>query len=124
MYRNYRLLLNMLTQRLAKSDIKVSALGWSCLPIGGPWTHNSEYFHNGEVNDDESIRAIYKALELGINFFDTAANYGAVQSKRSLGKAITEQNSPLGQFHYYSPCFAFIYLSQPQSYTFFTEYRY
>jgi len=96
--------LKMLTQRLGKSDIKVSAMGLGCLAIGGPWTHNGEYFHNGEVNDDESIRAIHKALELGINFFDTAANYGAGHSERLLGKAIAEQRDEViiaTKFGYY-----------------------
>jgi aryl-alcohol dehydrogenase-like predicted oxidoreductase len=42
----------------------------------------------GEVDDDESVRAIHRALDLGINFFDTANNYGAGHSERVLGQAL------------------------------------
>ena len=40
------------------------------------------------VDDEESIRAIHYALDAGINFFDTAANYGYGRSERVLGQAI------------------------------------
>ena len=78
----------MLMRRLGQSDMKISAMGLGCLSIGGPWTHYGQYFHNGEVDDAVSIRAIHRALDLGINFFDTAANYGAGHSKRILGLAV------------------------------------
>ncbi|MFW9832047.1 MAG: aldo/keto reductase, partial [Candidatus Thorarchaeota archaeon] len=42
----------------------------------------------GQVNDNDSIRAIQRALELGLNFFDTADAYGAGHSERILGKAL------------------------------------
>ena len=42
----------------------------------------------GAVDDDETTRAIRKAIDLGINFFDTADTYGAGQSERVLGKAV------------------------------------
>jgi aryl-alcohol dehydrogenase-like predicted oxidoreductase len=41
-----------------------------------------------QVDDDESIRAIHAGLAMGVNFFDTAANYGAGHSERILGRAI------------------------------------
>jgi aryl-alcohol dehydrogenase-like predicted oxidoreductase len=60
-----------------------------CWAIGGPWKwSNGNAMGWGEVDDDESIRAIHKALELGVNFFDTAANYGAGHSERILGRAL------------------------------------
>ncbi len=83
----------MLTRRLGKSGIEVSALGMGCWAIGGPWT-----WHNpgedpwaagwGKIDDQESIRAIHAALDLGVNLFDTAANYGAGHSERVLGEAL------------------------------------
>jgi aryl-alcohol dehydrogenase-like predicted oxidoreductase len=81
---------------LGKSDIEVSALGMGCWAIGGPWTWNQpgeEPFPAGwgQVDDAESIRAIHTALDLGINFFDTAANYGAGHSEAILGKALADQ---------------------------------
>ncbi len=42
----------------------------------------------GEVDDQESIRAIHAGLDAGINFFDTAANYGTGHSEKILGKAL------------------------------------
>jgi aryl-alcohol dehydrogenase-like predicted oxidoreductase len=83
----------MLTRRLGKSDLKVSALGMGCWAIGGPWTWHQpgeDPFPAGwgQVDDADSIRAIHTALDLGINFFDTAANYGAGHSEVILGKAL------------------------------------
>lgn len=83
----------MFTKTLGRSAIEVSALGLGCWAIGGPWT-----WHNpgedpwpagwGKVDDQESIRAIHAALDAGVNFFDTAANYGAGHSERLLGRAL------------------------------------
>jgi len=83
----------MLTRKLGKSGIEVSALGMGCWAIGGPWT-----WHNpgedpwpagwGQIDDQESIRAIHVALDAGVNLFDTAANYGAGHSEVVLGEAL------------------------------------
>ena len=86
----------MLTRRLGKSDIQVSAVGMGCWAIGGPWTWEQpgeEPFPAGwgKVDERESIRAIQTALDLGINFFDTAANYGAGHSEKILGTALGNQ---------------------------------
>lgn len=86
----------MLTRRLGKSGIEVSALGMGCWAIGGPWTWEQpgeEPFSAGwgVVDDDQSIRAIHTALDLGINFFDTAANYGAGHSEIILGQALGDR---------------------------------
>jgi aryl-alcohol dehydrogenase-like predicted oxidoreductase len=78
---------------MGKSGLVVSALGMGCWAIGGPWTWKQpgeDPFPAGwgQVDDDESIRAIHVAMDLGINFFDTAANYGAGHSESILGEAI------------------------------------
>lgn len=83
----------MFKRKLGKSGIEVSALGMGCWAIGGPWTHDNgeDEPHAagwGQVDDNESIRAIHAGLDLGINFFDTAANYGAGHSERILAKAL------------------------------------
>ena len=83
----------MLTRRLGKSDLQVSAIGMGCWAVGGPWTWEQpgeDPFPAGwgRVDDSESIRAIQTALDLGINFFDTAANYGAGHSEKILGQAL------------------------------------
>jgi len=83
----------MFTRRLGRSQLEVSALGLGCWAIGGPWDWleadgSTSPAGWGQVEDAESIRAIHYALEAGINFFDTAANYGSGHSERILGQAI------------------------------------
>ena len=83
----------MLKRILGKSKLEVSALGMGCWAIGGPWTWaqpgRDPYPAGwGNTDDDESIRAIHAALDLGVNFFDTAANYGAGHSEVILGRAL------------------------------------
>ena len=73
---------------LGKSDIKVSPMGLGCWAIGGPWKWLDGEGGWGDIDDNESIRAIQHALDSGINFFDTAANYGTGHSERILGKAL------------------------------------
>ena len=68
-------------------------MGMGCWAIGGPWTWaqpGEEPYPAGwgETDDDKSIRAIHAALDLGINFFDTAANYGAGHSEVIVGRAL------------------------------------
>ena len=71
-----------------RTDARVSALGLGCWAIGGPWTFNGRPAGWGEVDDDESIRAIRHALELGVTLFDTADVYGCGHSERVLGRAL------------------------------------
>jgi aryl-alcohol dehydrogenase-like predicted oxidoreductase len=66
----------------------VSAIGLGCWAIGGPFWSDGKPIGWGEVDDDESVRAIDRALELGANFFDTADVYGAGHSERVLGRAL------------------------------------
>jgi aryl-alcohol dehydrogenase-like predicted oxidoreductase len=83
----------MLKRTLGKSKLEVSALGMGCWAIGGPWTWaqpgNEPYPAGwGNTDDDEAIRAIHAARDMGVNFFDTAANYGAGHSEVVLGRAL------------------------------------
>ncbi|HSQ39301.1 MAG TPA: aldo/keto reductase [Anaerolineales bacterium] len=83
----------MLKRTRGKSKLEVSALGMGCWAIGGPWTWDQpggEPFPAGwgATDDDESIRAVHAALDMGVNFFDTAANYGAGHSEVVLGRAL------------------------------------
>jgi aryl-alcohol dehydrogenase-like predicted oxidoreductase len=73
---------------LGKSGIEVSAIGMGCWAIGGPWNFSGSPAGWSKVDDAESIRAIHKALDMDVNFFDTAANYGCGHSERILGKVI------------------------------------
>ena len=83
----------MLKRTLGKSKLEVSAVGMGCWAIGGPWTWaqpgNEPYPAGwGNTDDEESIRAVQAALDMGVNFFDTAANYGAGHSEVVLGRAL------------------------------------
>jgi aryl-alcohol dehydrogenase-like predicted oxidoreductase len=75
---------------LGRVGIEVSPVGFGCWAIGGPFTRSGsdEPLGWGEVDDDESVRAIRRAVELGVTFFDTADVYGAGHSERVLGKAL------------------------------------
>ena len=78
----------MFKRRLGRSDLEVSAMGMGCWAMGGPWTFIDEPAGWGQVDDAESVRAIHFALDAGINFFDTAANYGCGHSERLLSQAL------------------------------------
>ncbi len=77
-----------MTRTLGRSNIEVSAMGMGCWAIGGPFWSGETPLGWGEVDDNESIRAIHAALDLGATFFDTANVYGAGHSERVLAKAL------------------------------------
>jgi aryl-alcohol dehydrogenase-like predicted oxidoreductase len=86
----------MFKRRLGRSDLEVSAMGLGCWAIGGPWDWLEADGSKGpvgwgQVDDTESIRAIHYALDAGINFFDTAANYGCGHSERILAQALADR---------------------------------
>lgn len=75
-------------RKLGKSGAEVSAMGLGCWAIGGPWEFDGRPAGWGGVDDGESVRAIRRALELGVTYFDTADVYGCGHSERVLGSAL------------------------------------
>ena len=63
-------------------------MGLGCWAIGGASWRGDRPAGYGQVDDGESVRAIHRALDLGITFFDTADAYGAGHSERVLGRAL------------------------------------
>lgn len=62
---------------LGKTDWQVSAISFGAWAIGGSW---------GTVSDDEALGALHRAVDLGVNFFDTADVYGDGRSERLLAQ--------------------------------------
>ena len=62
---------------LGRTGLSVSAVSFGAWAIGGSW---------GDVRDEESIAALYTAVDMGVNFFDTADVYGNGRSERLLAQ--------------------------------------
>jgi aryl-alcohol dehydrogenase-like predicted oxidoreductase len=83
-----------MTQRtLGRSGIEVSALGLGCSPLAGPSWSGATPLGRGQVNDEESVRALSCALDLGVNLIDTADSYGAGHSERVIAQAVAGRRS-------------------------------
>lgn len=73
----------MKTRILGKRGPEITVIGFGAWAIGGPWE-----FGWGTVDDKESIKAIHRGLDLGINWIDTAAVYGLGHSEEVVAEAI------------------------------------
>ncbi|PZG16861.1 aldo/keto reductase [Nonomuraea aridisoli] len=78
----------MSTRTLGRSGIRVSPIGFGAWAIGGPFVSGGKPAGWGEVDDDESVAAVHRALDLGVTFFDTADVYGTGHSERVLARAL------------------------------------
>src|SRR5579872_2217829 len=73
---------SMKYRTLGRTGFHISEIGYGAWGIGGKlWQGGS---------DDESLRALHRAMELGVNFIDTALVYGDGHSEKLVGKAIRE----------------------------------
>ena len=76
----------METRKLGNSEIKITPVGFGAWAIGGSgWE-----FAWGPQDDADSIAAIHRALELGVNWIDTAAVYGLGHSEEIVARALKE----------------------------------
>jgi aryl-alcohol dehydrogenase-like predicted oxidoreductase len=73
----------MQTRKLGFSDLHLTTVGLGTWAIGGPWLYGW-----GPQDDSDSLAAIRRALELGINWIDTAAIYGVGHAEEMVGRAI------------------------------------
>jgi aryl-alcohol dehydrogenase-like predicted oxidoreductase len=72
-------------RELGRTGWKVSTISFGAWAIGGTW---------GDVRDDESLSALHRALDLGVNFFDTADVYGDGRSEQLLAKLRKDRSEP------------------------------
>lgn len=71
-------------RRLGRTGLSVSEVGYGAWGIGGSMWLGAE--------DQESLRALNRAIDLGVNFIDTAAVYGNGHSERLVGKVVGERD--------------------------------
>jgi aryl-alcohol dehydrogenase-like predicted oxidoreductase len=80
----------MHTQKLGNSDLYITPVGFGAWAIGGSgWE-----FAWGPQEDADSIAAIHRALELGVNWIDTAAAYGMGHSEEVVARALATWSGP------------------------------
>jgi L-galactose dehydrogenase len=66
---------------LGRTGMKVSTVGFGTSPLGGVF---------GKIDENEGVRAVHKAVDAGINFFDSSPYYGATRAETVLGRAVRE----------------------------------
>jgi aryl-alcohol dehydrogenase-like predicted oxidoreductase len=80
----------MQARTLGNSDLNITPVGYGAWAIGG----SGWQFAWGAQNDNDSISAIHRALELGVNWIDTAAVYGLGHSEEIVGRALKSWSGP------------------------------
>ena len=80
----------MQTRKLGNSDLNITPVGYGAWAIGGSgWD-----FAWGTQDDADSIAAIHRSLELGVNWIDTAAVYGVGHSEEVVAQALKDWRGP------------------------------
>src|SRR6266446_185423 len=82
--------IDMKTKQLGNSDLFITPIGFGAWAIGGSgWG-----FGLGEQDEEASVAAIHRALELGVNWIDTAAVYGMGHSEEVVATALRDWPGP------------------------------
>ena len=80
----------MQTRQLGNSDLHITRVGYGAWAIGG----SGWQFAWGSQDDNDSIAAIHRSLELGVNWIDTAAVYGLGHSEEIVARALKSWSGP------------------------------
>ncbi len=80
----------MQTKQLGNSNLNITPVGYGAWAIGG----SGWQFAWGSQNDDDSVAAIHRALELGVNWIDSAAVYGLGHSEEVVARALKGWSGP------------------------------
>jgi aryl-alcohol dehydrogenase-like predicted oxidoreductase len=75
----------MNTRALGNSDLHITPIGFGAWALGGPWQ-----FGWGPQEDQNSVAALHRALELGVNWIDTAPAYGLGHSEEVVARALAD----------------------------------
>jgi aryl-alcohol dehydrogenase-like predicted oxidoreductase len=82
-------MVSLYQRKIPKLNVETSALGMGTWAIGGPSAWNDGSARGwGNTNDEESIKALNRAFELGVRVFDTADFYGCGHSEELVGRAL------------------------------------
>jgi aryl-alcohol dehydrogenase-like predicted oxidoreductase len=80
----------MQTRKLGNSDLYITPVGYGAWAVGG----SGWQFGWGSQDDSDSIAAIHRSLELGVNWIDTAAIYGLGHSEEVVARALKSWSGP------------------------------
>jgi aryl-alcohol dehydrogenase-like predicted oxidoreductase len=80
----------MQTRTLGNSDLNITPVGYGAWAVGG----SGWQFAWGSQDDNDSIAAIHRSLELGVNWIDTAAVYGLGHSEEVVARALKSWSGP------------------------------
>eukprot|EP00163_Fabomonas_tropica_P029703 TRINITY_DN6471_c0_g2_i1.p1 TRINITY_DN6471_c0_g2~~TRINITY_DN6471_c0_g2_i1.p1 ORF type:complete len:134 (+),score=19.15 TRINITY_DN6471_c0_g2_i1:165-566(+) len=65
--------------KLGKTDLEVPILGYGASPLGGVF---------GEIDKEDAFKSVHRAIEAGVNYFDTSPFYGITKAETVLGEAL------------------------------------